>query len=322
MTKPSPQPLPHRPEAASSAKEPAPSGQPPHPTREFGKIPAPPGANPQPRPHAWAVLTAAGSGTRLGADLPKALVQVAGRPMLAHALKGLLDSGVVDRVVITAPAAQLNEFTEIAKATTKTLPGKDAATPGSAEIVRVVAGGATRQASVAAGLTELANWATQNPATPPGGALANRQEGDVGHQQVVLVHDAARCLTPPALIARVAQAVAAGHGAVVPGLAVTDTIKEVGGQGDVVHVTGTPPRAQLRAVQTPQGFAWSVLARAHAAGNQRAANEQDAASDDAALVEAIGETVAVVQGEAAAFKITTPLDLYLAEKLLAEAAGN
>ncbi|WP_371164104.1 IspD/TarI family cytidylyltransferase [Buchananella felis] len=281
------------------------------------------------QPQAWAVLTAAGSGTRLGANLPKAMVEVAGAPMLAHALSGLLASGVVERVVVTAPDQWLGQFTEVARAAAALAGPRAPGGAGEAERVRVVPGGATRQASVAAGLAELARWAAQPgtepaaaPAATPGGAPAQGQKADVGHQQIVLVHDAARCLTPPALIARVAQAVAAGHGAVVPGLPVTDTIKEVGGQGSVVQVTATPPRAQLRAVQTPQGFTWDVLTRAHAAGTGRAGNEQDAASDDAALAEAIGEVVAVVPGESAALKITTPLDLYLAEKLAADAAGN
>lgn len=148
----------------------------------------------------------------------------------------------------------------------------------------VVAGGAERQDSVALGLRAL-----------PDGV------------DVVLVHDAARCLAPPSLVAAVVRAVQAGQAAVVPGLAVVDTLKEVDAQGTVV---GTVAREPLRAVQTPQGFDRAVLQRAHAAADA-------AATDDAALVERLGEPVTVVAGDPMAFKITSPDDLALAEFWLA-----
>jgi 2-C-methyl-D-erythritol 4-phosphate cytidylyltransferase len=148
----------------------------------------------------------------------------------------------------------------------------------------VVAGGAERQDSVALGLSAL-----------PEGV------------DVVLVHDAARCLAPPSLVASVVQAVREGHPAVVPGLPVVDTLKEVDDDGTVV---GTVAREPLRAVQTPQGFTRSVLVLAHATVDA-------AATDDAALVERLGEPVTVVPGDPMAFKITTPDDLALAEFWLA-----
>lgn len=148
----------------------------------------------------------------------------------------------------------------------------------------VVAGGAQRQDSVALGLAALPQSA-----------------------EVVLVHDAARCLAPPSLVAAVVQAVRDGHPAVVPGLAVVDTLKEVDAHGTVV---GTVAREPLRAVQTPQGFDRAVLERAHEAADA-------AATDDAALVERLGEPVSVVPGHPMAFKITTPHDLALAEFWLA-----
>ncbi|MDO4791988.1 MAG: 2-C-methyl-D-erythritol 4-phosphate cytidylyltransferase [Buchananella hordeovulneris] len=274
------------------------------------------------KPTAWAVLTAAGSGTRLGANLPKALVEVAGEPMLAHALRGLLSSEAITRVVVTAPAAHLDQFAAVASAAC----GEAVGTPAQDlphSRVRVVAGGATRQASVEAGLNELARVAdVADQAVQKCGADVGAAGENVGPHQIVLVHDAARCLTPAALIQRVVAAVAAGHPAVVPGLPVTDTIKEVAGGGEVLTVAGTPQRACLRAVQTPQGFNWWQLRRAHAAGQDRSNDEANAASDDAALVEATGEQVAVVEGDPSALKITTPLDLYLAEKLAALKARN
>ncbi|MBY4010964.1 2-C-methyl-D-erythritol 4-phosphate cytidylyltransferase [Rhodococcus fascians] len=148
--------------------------------------------------------------------------------------------------------------------------------------VIVVAGGRERTDSVRAGLAV------------------------VGDASVVLVHDAARALTPPALIARVVAEVRAGRPAVIPVLPVVDTVKEVDLMGAVV---GTPDRASLRAVQTPQGFDADVLRRAYAATT-------DISTDDAGLVERIGETVHTIVGDALAFKITTPHDLLLAEALL------
>lgn len=148
--------------------------------------------------------------------------------------------------------------------------------------VLVVAGGAERTDSVRAGLAA------------------------VGDASVVLVHDAARALTPPNLIARVVAEVRAGRSAVIPVLPVVDTIKSVDLMGAVV---GTPDRASLRAVQTPQGFDADVLRRAYDATT-------DVSTDDAGLVERIGETVHTIVGDALAFKITTPHDLLLAQALL------
>jgi 2-C-methyl-D-erythritol 4-phosphate cytidylyltransferase len=130
----------------------------------------------------------------------------------------------------------------------------------------------------------------------------------VGDADFVLVHDAARALTPPSLVARVVRALEAGHSAVVPALPVADTIKAVDANGAVL---GTPERAGLRAVQTPQGFHIDVLRRAYA----RAGG--GGFTDDASMVEQSGGQVQVVDGDPLAFKITTPLDLVLAEAILA-----
>ncbi|OZF48213.1 2-C-methyl-D-erythritol 4-phosphate cytidylyltransferase [Rhodococcus sp. 14-1411-2a] len=157
----------------------------------------------------------------------------------------------------------------------------DAARRHVGDDVTVVAGGLERTDSVRAGLAA------------------------VGDAAVVLVHDAARALTPPTLIARVVAEVRAGRPAVIPVLPVVDTVKEVDIMGAVV---GTPDRASLRSVQTPQGFDADVLRRAYDATT-------DISTDDAGLVERIGETVHTIVGDALAFKITTPLDLLLAEAL-------
>ena len=229
-----------------------------------------------PLSEACAVLTAAGSGSRLGCEVPKALVELSGRPLVWWAARGLRAGGV-GTIVVTAPAASLDEFRA-----------------GIADIggVEVVAGSdRSRQASVALGLA----------------ALGQRNEGDV-----VLVHDAARPLTPAQVTARVIDAVRAGAGAVIPVLPVTDTLKLVDASG---VVTGTPRRAEMVAVQTPQGFRWDVLMRAHEAGASLGADEAVAATDDAGLVEAIGAVVHTVAGDERSLKVTRPLDLSLAQLL-------
>ncbi|MCM6772833.1 2-C-methyl-D-erythritol 4-phosphate cytidylyltransferase [Nocardia sp. CDC159] len=218
-----------------------------------------------------ALVPAAGQGVRLGAATPKAFVPVGGSPMLTHAIDGLIASGVVDRIVIMVPAELIERARHLS------------ATAGSSIPVSVVAGGSERIDSVRAGLT----------AAP-----------EATH---VLVHDAARALTPPSLIARVVAELRAGRRAVVPGLPVTDTIKSVDAHG---VVTGTPERAGLRAIQTPQGFEAQLLREAYALDLP--------ATDDAGLVERLGAHVHVIPGDPMAFKITTPLDLRLAEALLAE----
>lgn len=129
--------------------------------------------------------------------------------------------------------------------------------------------------------------------------------------EYVLVHDAARALTPASLIVRVVQALQAGHSAVVPGLPVTDTIKAVDANGVVL---GTPERSGLRAVQTPQGFRMDLLRRAY----ERAG--ASGFTDDASVVESTGAQVQIVDGDPLAFKITTPNDLLLAEAILGSPA--
>ena len=278
-----------------------------------------------------AVLTAAGSGTRLGASGPKALVEIAGESLVRRAARGLLSAGVVRHVVVTAPAEYLDRFeAEVAGITE--VAGLDG--PGVSGTIEVVPGSPdSRQASVALGLAA---------------ALAAHPDA-----AVVLVHDAARALTPPEVVRRVVAAVRAGHDAVVPALPVTDTVKEVAGPDrsrsrrsesghhetglyhstsnldrsgaqrgrgagvQIESVVGTPDRSRLRAVQTPQGFAAAALVAAHRLGADRAADEARSASDDAGLIEAAGGGVVVVEGDPLAMKVTTPVDLALADVLAA-----
>jgi 2-C-methyl-D-erythritol 4-phosphate cytidylyltransferase len=164
--------------------------------------------------------------------------------------------------------------------------------PGPTTEIVIVAGGETRQESVSLALLALPN-----------------------HIEVVLVHDAARPLVPAELVAAVATAVHAGNPAVVPGMPLVDTIKRVDDEG---HVVVTVDRDVLRAIQTPQGFNRRLLESAHAAA------QGGLATDDAGLVEMVGERVLVIPGHEEGFKVTRPIDLVLAEALLARrrAAGQ
>ncbi|GAA3183237.1 2-C-methyl-D-erythritol 4-phosphate cytidylyltransferase [Blastococcus jejuensis] len=217
--------------------------------------------------HAVGIVAAAGSGLRLGADLPKALVPLAGRPLVAWAVDTLRAGGAAE-VVVAVPPERRTEFA--------------AALPG----VRLVDGGATRTASVRAALA-----AVTGPGCPPVDA--------------VLVHDAARPLTPPDVVARVLRALAAGARAVVPVLPVVDTTVVVDGQG---IVTDAVPRATLRRVQTPQGFDRRTLEDAY-----DALPDGVELTDDAAVVRAAGVPVQTVKGDERAAKITVAHDLALAE---------
>jgi 2-C-methyl-D-erythritol 4-phosphate cytidylyltransferase len=214
--------------------------------------------------HAVGIVAAAGSGLRLGADRPKALMPLAGRPLVRWSVDALRAGGV-DDVVVAVPAAERAAFEAV-------LP------PG----VHIVDGGATRTASVRAALAAVDDAA-----------------------DAVLVHDAARPLTPPELVARVIAAVAAGAPAVVPVLTVVDTVVVVGADG---VVTDDVPRAALRRVQTPQGFERATLVGAYAALDDAAE-----LTDDAAVVRAAGVPVTTVDGDERAAKVTVAHDLALAE---------
>lgn len=212
-----------------------------------------------------ALVPAAGRGERFGGDRPKALVLLAGEPLVVHAVRSLLSGRAVTQVVVAAPPELVGEVRSLV--------------PGAL----VVAGGENRLASVAAALAVV--------------------DGDA---EVLLVHDAARPLAPSSLVDRVAGAVLDGAPAVVPVVPVVDTVKRVDAAGRVLE---TVDRADLRAVQTPQGFRRDVLVRAHA----QAAAAGDDVTDDAGLVERIGIEVVTVPGDERAFKVTTPLDLARAE---------
>lgn len=212
----------------------------------------------------WTVVVAAGSGTRFGG--PKQLEPLDGRTVLEHALATAADAS--QGVVVVLPAGLLEDerILEVV--------GRARAHP--------VAGGATRSASVRAGLAAVPVEA-----------------------EIVLVHDAARPLASRALYAEVVAAVRAGADAVLPGAPVHDTIRRRSG--------GVLDRDELVAVQTPQGFPAAVLREAHALGGE--------ATDDVTLVEATGGRVVVVPGDHRNLKITRPEDLVVAHALLQDRQG-
>ena len=226
-------------------------------------------------PRTAIIIVAAGSGTRLGAAMPKALVDVDGRTVLRHALEGVFAAQPLHVILVAPPGheqAAADELIEINR--------------GHGWRATVVVGGVTRQQSVAAGLA----------------ALPDRIE-------IVLVHDAARALTPPAQIDAVAAAVTSDAG-VIPALPVIDTLKRVDGDAVVEAVD----RSALAAAQTPQGFPRAALEAAYA----RAAETGEEHTDDAALFAAAGGVVRRIPGDERAFKITTPADLERAQMLLGE----
>ncbi|WP_030610155.1 2-C-methyl-D-erythritol 4-phosphate cytidylyltransferase [Streptomyces sclerotialus] len=229
-----------------------------------------------------AVIPAAGRGVRLGPGAPKALRALAGTPMLIHAVRAMAASRAVSLVVVVAPPDGASEVRALLDSHTF---------PERTELL-VVPGGETRQRSVSRGLEALPD--------------------DV---DVVLVHDAARPLVPVDTVDTVIAAVRAGAPAVVPALPLADTVKEVrpDPDGENEPVVGTPERARLRAVQTPQGFDRATLVKAHTT----VTFDGEGATDDAGMVERLGAPVVVVPGHEEAFKVTRPLDLVLAEAVLA-----
>jgi 2-C-methyl-D-erythritol 4-phosphate cytidylyltransferase/2-C-methyl-D-erythritol 2,4-cyclodiphosphate synthase len=220
------------------------------------------------------IVVAAGSGSRLGAELPKAFVALGGSSIVQRALESVFGMTEAAQVVVVVPVAQV----ALAQDQVRAVAG------AAVEYASVVAGGATRQSSVAAGLAAL--WP------------------DVG---VVLVHDAARPFTPTALFEAVVARVRASGQGVIPGLPVSDTLKRT--DDDVA--LETVDRSVLSAIQTPQGFPRVELTAAYAAATQNY-------TDDAAVFAAAGHTVRVIQGDALAFKITTPWDLRRAQALVSE----
>ncbi len=220
------------------------------------------------------LIAAAGSGRRMGADGNKLLLEVAGRPVLAWTLEAALACPVIQWIGIVGQPVDAEAIAAIVAAARPDRP------------VQWILGGDTRQESVSRGLAAL----------PPAA------DG-------VLIHDGARCLVEPELLARCAAAVQAGA-AVIAATPVTDTIKQV---DDQRCITATPNRSALWAAQTPQGFPVQQLRQAHATASEQGWS----VTDDAALFERLGWTVQVLEAPPSNIKLTTPFDLQVAAAVLA-----
>ena len=218
-----------------------------------------------------AVIVAAGSASRMG-GIDKVMAALGGEPMIARTVRAFQQCGAIADIVIVTRPDLIRPISALCAQMDK--------------VRMVVAGGQSRQESVALGLNAL----------PKGVELA-------------AVHDGARPLITDAVIDRTVRA-ANSYGAAAPAVPVKDTIKVVRGG----LVTDTPDRASLQAVQTPQVFDFALLRGAL----KKAAEDAAAVTDDCSAVERLGMAVKIVEGDERNLKVTTPMDLKIAEMLLEE----
>ncbi|MBA2621941.1 MAG: 2-C-methyl-D-erythritol 4-phosphate cytidylyltransferase [Acidobacteria bacterium] len=223
-----------------------------------------------------AIIVAAGDGTRFGGDKPKQFLEIAGKPIVIYALECFEFCPQIDQIILVLPATEIENFRQIA------------ARFDLKKLVKMVAGGRTRAASVWNGLSAI----------------------DAESADIIAVHDGARPLVTSAEIRQTIQkARQTGAACLVAG--VTDTIKEISGD----KIARTVERARLRRALTPQCFRYEILKRAFETNDFK-----DSATDESFLVEQIGVAVSIVEGGAQNIKITHAEDLILAESLLLKSA--
>lgn len=258
-----------------------------------------------------AIIAAAGQGTRLRADKPKAFVELAGISLLERSISAVHATELVDEIIVVAAPDMLDEAADVISRCESADATRGAGADASdGRTIRLVPGRGERADSVMAGLEAV----SVEPGVDP----------------IVLVHDAARALTPASMIDRVARAVADGASGVVPVVPVVDTIKavtETAGHGEArsqAQITKTVDRSNVRAAQTPQGFRYSALFSANemyyasVQADAEAGTRSFVPTDDASLLEWQGVPVVCVDGDELAFKITTRKDLLLAQAFLAD----
>jgi 2-C-methyl-D-erythritol 4-phosphate cytidylyltransferase len=227
------------------------------------------------------VVLAGGTGTRMGGEVPKQLLELAGRPVLVHAVAAFQAAPEIDEVVVMMAPAYLDVVAEL-------LAGLGSGTP-----TRVLPGGATRTESTRLALAALGDGARD-----------------------VLLHDAARPLVTARLIGDCVRALATAE-AVTAAVASADTIATVATRGDGAVITGIGDRALLRRVQTPQGFRLATIRRAYALADADDRSGFVATDDTSVVLRYLPDVpVHVVEGEESNLKVTTPGDLALAESLL------
>lgn len=222
----------------------------------------------------YAILPAAGIGTRMAADKPKQFLLLAGIPVLVHTLRTFLSIECIAEIVLSVQPGEIDNVCALLKDF------------GLTARIRIVAGGENRQQSVANGLAALT----------------------ASDDDIVLVHDAVRPLIDAATIERTIDAVIA-HGAAIVGLPAIDTIKQVERTAHGALITATIPREYIVLAQTPQGFRYGILRRSF----DEASADGFTGTDESSVVERAGHSVAVVPGSARNFKVTQPGDLELAE---------
>lgn len=226
-----------------------------------------------------AIVVAAGSGKRFGAQKAKQFLELAGKPVVVHALLAFQNCAAIDEIVLVLPAAETAVFQSLVSQ------------HEIGKLKKVVAGGEKRAASVKNGLNHVS-----------------------AETRIVAVHDGARPLVTPEEITRTIEK-AAEIGAAILAAPVTDTIKEVSNAGKIVQ---TVDRSRLRRALTPQCFRIEILRRAFA----EFADFNEIATDESFLVEKLGTTVSIVEGNPRNIKITVPEDLILAEALLKTIANQ
>lgn len=227
----------------------------------------------------YAILPAAGLGTRMAADKPKQFLTLHGEPILIHTLRAFAAVSRINGIIVAVQPHELEHTQALV------------AEFGFASRVRVVAGGDNRQESVSNGLAALS----------------------AASDDIVLVHDAVRPLIDAATIERTIDAVIQ-HGAAIVGLPAVDTIKQVERTAHGALVSATIPREYVVLAQTPQGFRYGLLSKALADANA----EGFIGTDEASVVERAGHPVAVVVGSQHNFKVTQPGDIELAEFYLSQ----
>lgn len=232
-------------------------------------------------PRTAALIVAAGRGERAGSGLPKQYRALAGRPLLTRAIEALAADPRVQSMICVIGENQQAMYREATRLVPEDTAGR---------LLEPAEGLATRQGSVRMGLEALLARSGAQP-------------------DIVLVHDAARPLVGPGLVA-LAIDCAARYGAAIPGVPVTDTVKLVEADGTV---GSTPDRSRLRAVQTPQAFSFAALLSAHRKARDAGV---EGLTDDAAIIEWAGGRVHVFEGDVTNIKITNPGDFETAERIL------
>ena len=223
--------------------------------------------------HTTAIIVAAGNSTRMGYKLSKQLIPLNGHAALEYTLKAFQNCALIDEIIVVARSKELDDISQIAFNFKK--------------VSSITAGGDTRTLSVQRGVIAAGKRATH-----------------------YAIHDGARVLITPHQIEQVLKA-AYECGAAAPGTPVTDTVKMVDENGNILS---TPDRSTMWSVQTPQVFERELYQRAM----KNAIENNLTVTDDCSMVEAIGEKVRLIRGEYSNIKLTTPMDIAVAEALLSK----